>query len=265
VTTFAGLLEAIHEAVPQIRRLRFVTSYPRDFGDDALEVIRDCERICPYLHVPVQSGSDRILKMMNRGYSVGQYEEFVARAVETLPDVSIAGDIIVGFPTESEADFEATAALIKRIPFKNNFVFRYSPRPGTTAIDRFPDDVPDEVKRRRVNALLDLQSVVSEEAHAALIGTTQEIFIEKLGKGGAATSARPQAGLGGRVQLGWARPETQLSGRTMGDHITVFSVPSALNPAGLIGEIRSVRIESAGPRLLRGRLIPEEATGLAPV
>ena len=170
MTTFADLLEGIHEAVPAIKRLRFVTSYPRDFGDDILSVMRDCPRICRYLHVPVQSGSDRILKLMNRGYTVEQYETFIQRAISYLPDVSIAGDIIVGFPSETEEDFEMTSQLIERIPFKNNFIFRYSPRPGTTAITRLKDDVPEDIKKRRLNELLAIQGKVSERVHAEWVG-----------------------------------------------------------------------------------------------
>ncbi|HIB50916.1 MAG TPA: MiaB/RimO family radical SAM methylthiotransferase, partial [Phycisphaerales bacterium] len=131
VTTFANLLQSIHDEVPELQRLRFVTSYPIDFGDDILEVMRDCPRICNYLHVPAQSGSNRILKKMNRGYTVEEYLKFVERARLILPDVEIAGDIIVGFCTETDEDFEATKLLLETVRFKNNFVFHYSPRPGT--------------------------------------------------------------------------------------------------------------------------------------
>jgi tRNA-2-methylthio-N6-dimethylallyladenosine synthase len=152
-TTFADLLARIHDEVPAIQRLRFVTSYPRDFGDDVLEVIRDHPRICRYLHVPAQSGSDRILKLMNRGYTVAEYLEFLDRARAHLhqPEIgrplTVAGDIIVGFPTESDEDFAATVSLVSRARYKNCFIFKYSPRPGTVAIEKLPDDVPDAVKR----------------------------------------------------------------------------------------------------------------------
>lgn len=179
-TSFADLLHRIHEEVPAIQRLRFVTSYPRDFGDDILHVMAASPRICRYLHVPAQSGSNRILKLMNRGYTVEQYLEFIDRALAILPDVSIAGDIIVGFPTETDEDFEMTKNLLRRVPFKNNFIFKYSPRPGTTAIDRFPDDVPDEVKRRRNNELLALQSEISAAVHEACIGRTLDVFVERI-------------------------------------------------------------------------------------
>jgi tRNA-2-methylthio-N6-dimethylallyladenosine synthase len=161
VTTFADLLKRIHDEVPAVGRLRFVTSYPRDFGNDVLEVMAASPRICRYLHVPGQSGSDRILKLMNRGYTRQQYVEFVERARSFLPDVSMAGDIIVGFPTETEVDFDMTRELMRQVRFKNHFIFKYSPRPGTTADDRLPDDVGEAVKRRRNNELLALQADIS--------------------------------------------------------------------------------------------------------
>jgi len=255
VTTFADLLRRIHEEVPAIRRLRFVTSYPRDFTDDALRAIAECERICPYLHVPAQSGSNRILKLMNRGYTVEQYLEFVDRARSIVTDVSIAGDFIVGFPTETDADFEATKDLLKRVRFKNNFIFKYSPRPGTIAIDRFQDDVPAEVKRRRNNELLALQAEISAAVHREWVGRTVEVFVEQESQLSAKRSGG--SGGGGRVELGWeqpAEPQVQLSGRTAGDLITVFDAPEGEDPASLIGRLVRVHVDNSGPLLLRGAL-----------
>lgn len=183
-TTFADLLAMIHEQVPAIRRLRFVTSFPRDFGDDVLEVMRDHPRICRYLHVPPQSGSDRILRLMNRGYTVAEYLEFLdrARAYLDQPEqgrpLMVSGDVIVGFPTEREEDFEATLELIRRARFKNCFVFKYSPRPGTPAWKRLPDDVPEAVKRRRNLAALTLQARISEEIGQAHVGHVVEVMVE---------------------------------------------------------------------------------------
>ncbi|MBZ0171577.1 MAG: radical SAM protein, partial [Phycisphaerales bacterium] len=153
VTTFADLLALIHDEVPAIQRLRFVTSYPRDFGDDVLEVIRDHPRICRYIHVPVQTGSDRMLGMMNRGHSIALYDEFIDRCRGYLhqPEIGrplmLSGDIIVGFPTETDADFDSTVALLERTRYKNCFIFKYSPRPGTVAYDKISDDIPEVVKR----------------------------------------------------------------------------------------------------------------------
>jgi tRNA-2-methylthio-N6-dimethylallyladenosine synthase len=184
VTTFADLLRRIHDEVPAIQRLRFVTSYPRDFGDDVLEVIRDHPRICRYLHVPAQSGSDRLLQLMNRGYSVAEYLEFLDRARAFLhqPEIGrplmLSGDFIVGFPTETDADFAATLAFVERCRYKNAFIFKYSPRPGTIAFDKLPDDVPEDVKRARNSTLLGAQSRISDAISRAQVGATFEVLVE---------------------------------------------------------------------------------------
>jgi tRNA-2-methylthio-N6-dimethylallyladenosine synthase len=188
VTTFADLLAEIHDKVPAIQRLRFVTSYPRDFGDDVLAVMRDCPRICRYLHVPAQSGSNRILKAMNRGYTIEEYFEFLDRARAFLhqPEIgrplTIAGDIIVGFPSESDEDFESTVQLIERARYKNCFIFKYSPRPGTIAFDKLDDDVPEAVKRRRNNHLLEVQQRVSDSVSAEFVGRTLDVFVQGLSR-----------------------------------------------------------------------------------
>ena len=263
-TTFADLLRRIHEEVPGIRRLRFVTSYPRDFGDDALEVMRDSPRICRYLHVPAQSGSDRVLKLMNRGYTVGQYLDFIDRARAHLdqPEIgrplTIAGDIIVGFCSETDEDFRATADLLRRVRYKNCFIFKYSPRPGTTAFDRIPDDVPDEVKRRRCNDLLAVQHEISHEISAAHVGSTLDVFVEGVSARERKRRRRSPAGavgltVGGRSFDGAAGDEApeanagpvQLSGRTDGDLIAVFDCPEGRSPDDLIGTIAPVRVTSA--------------------
>ncbi len=262
-TTFADLLARIHEEVPGLQRLRFVTSYPRDFGPDVLAVMRDCPRICRYLHAPAQSGSDRILKLMNRGYSVGEYLEFVDQALEFLPDAGIAGDIIVGFPTETDEDFQATVDLIRRVPFKNNFIFKYSPRPGTTAIDRYPDDVPDAVKRARNNALLAVQSEVSARVHATWVGKAAPVLFDDV-----RTYSAPQgAPRSSRVELGWesraaaacsavAAPSTvQAIGRTPQDLIVAVDCDSQNAAESLLGTIRTVEIKTSLPLLLRGQLL----------
>ncbi|MGE5608722.1 MAG: MiaB/RimO family radical SAM methylthiotransferase, partial [Bacillota bacterium] len=118
-TTFADLLYQVHEATPGLPRLRFVTSFPRDFTDAALQAMRDCSRICRYLHVPAQSGSDRMLKLMNRGYSVQEYREFIDRAKGFMPDICLASDFIVGFPSETEEDHQQTLELMRYVRFKN--------------------------------------------------------------------------------------------------------------------------------------------------
>jgi tRNA-2-methylthio-N6-dimethylallyladenosine synthase len=262
-TTFADLLHQIHERVPGLRRLRFVTSYPRDFGDDVLAVMRDSPRICRYLHAPAQSGSDAVLARMNRGYTVAEYEAFVDRTFAALPDASLAGDIIVGFPGETDADFEATCALVRRLPFKNNFIFKYSPRPGTIAIDRFADDVPDEVKRWRNNALLAIQSETSARVHAAWVGRDVEVLFDTVReRAPSVPSATASPGMValrvGGVVAGQGAPVTtwQAVGRTPGDLIVAVDVPDEGAARGLVGSIASVRVTEGRPLLLVGRLGP---------
>ncbi len=234
-TSFADLLHRIHEEVPAIKRLRFVTSLPRDFGDDILQVIRDSPRICRYLHLPVQSGSNRVLAKMNRGYRAEQYLELIDRAKAMLPGVTLATDVIVGFPGETEDDYQQTRDLLAYCRFKNSFIFKYSPRPGTAAYDRIPDDVPDPIKRERNNDLLALQAEVSAEIHDSFIGQTVEVFVE-----GVSQKSRKQGGDGGAVQL---------SGRTDGDLITFFQ-----GDPSLVGQMVQVKVESALPLALSGAI-----------
>jgi tRNA-2-methylthio-N6-dimethylallyladenosine synthase len=242
-TTFADLLYQVHEAVPHLPRLRFVTSFPRDFSDQALQAMRDCARICRYLHVPAQSGSDRILKAMNRGYTASQYYDFIARATEMMPDLCIASDFIVGFPTETDEDFQSSAEMIRRCRFKNSFIFKYSPRPGTTAIDRFQDDVPEEIKRQRNNDLLAVQQEISVENNRQMIGRRVQVLVE-----GESKLITRQAAALSKVELGWERKsstspqeiETQLVARTRGDQVVVFQG----NPS-LQGRLMDVKIVDA--------------------
>jgi tRNA-2-methylthio-N6-dimethylallyladenosine synthase len=239
MTSFADLLYLIHESVRDLPRLRFVTSFPRDFTDEALQAMRDCRRICRYLHVPAQSGSDRILKLMNRGYTAQQYLDFIDGVRAYMPDVSLASDFIVGFPTETDEEFERTMELTRRCRFKNSFIFKYSPRPGTVAIDRFADDVPEEVKRTRNNALLALQSQISAENNRAMIGQTVEVIVE--GESKLVSRQAPRT-----VELGWEKREqrtsaqTQLIGRTRGDQVVCFEGQIALK-----GKVLDVEITDA--------------------
>lgn len=277
VTTFADLLRRIHDEVPAVQRLRFVTSYPRDFGDDVLEVMRDHPRICRYLHVPAQSGSDRVLRLMNRGYTVAEYLEFIDRARACLDEpargrpLTISGDIIVGFPTESEEDYAATVALLRRARYKNCFIFKYSPRPGTTAFDKLPDDVPDEVKRRRNNELLAIQAEISRNISEGHVGETLDVFVE-----GLSHKERKKRSRGGAVSLtingrsgddgcstAVAEPAVrteagdgavQLSGRTDGDLIVFFDVPEREADAWM-GRIVPIRIARALPLALYGEAV----------
>ena len=250
MTTFADLLRRVHDEVPALARLRFVTSFPRDFGDDILATIRDCPRICRYLHLPVQSGSDRILQAMNRGHTIAEYRELLERVHEFLPDAEIATDLITGFPTETEADHRATLDLLRTAQFKNSFIFKYSPRPGTAAITRFEDDVPDAVKKRRNAELLEAQSQASAAVHAKYPGRTVEVFVEGVSSKARKAAAGSFPG-SAAVSLGWQPEEevVQLSGRTGGDLIVMFDADPSL-----VGTIVDVKIERSTPLTLFGRL-----------
>ncbi|HVS72983.1 MAG TPA: tRNA (N6-isopentenyl adenosine(37)-C2)-methylthiotransferase MiaB [Phycisphaerae bacterium] len=217
-TTFAELLGMLHEGLPELPRLRFITSFPADFGDDILQVMAESRRICKYLHIPAQSGSDRILKMMNRGYTAESYLGLVERARRIVPEIQLAGDFIVGFPTETDEDYAATRGLVERVRYKNCFIFKYSPRPGTVAIRRHADDVADEVKRFRNNDLLRVQNRISNELNREMVGQTVEVLCEGPsgwntgegesvvagrmgvgGEGGSCESHEPKVELGARL------------------------------------------------------------------
>ena len=262
-TTFADLLRRIHEEVPALKRLRFITSYPRDFGDDILSVMRDSPRIGRYLHAPAQSGSDRILKMMNRGYTVGEYLDFVNRALVMLPDLCLAGDFIVGFPTETDEDFEMTCALVKRLPFKNNFIFKYSPRPGTTAFDRLKDDVPEDVKRFRNNRLLAIQTDVSHATHKEWIGRQVEVLFDEVRTFERAKNAKSIASpitiMGKEIQSSHGASPSQTTsfqciGRTAGDLIFALECKNEQEAGSFIGKTALVEVSAASALLLTGGL-----------
>ncbi len=278
-TTFADLLYRIHEEVPAIQRLRFVTSYPRDFGNDVLEVIRDCPRICRYIHVPAQTGSNRMLKMMNRGYTIEEYNEFIDRVREHLdqPEIGrplmLSGDIIVGFPTETDEDHELTKQMLVRSRYKNCFIFKYSPRPGTVAYDKIPDDIPDAIKRVRNNELLAMQTEISDSIAQEQIGREFDVFVEGLSRREhkkRGTDIKPGSGMVGITINGAASkaPVTvldeapvgetvQLSGRTDGDLIVFFDVPSdsEKKPSDYIGQMVRAKITAADRLNLNGELM----------
>ncbi len=235
--SFADLLFQVHEKIPALERLRFLTSYPRDFTDDALDVMKDCERICKYLHIPAQSGSDRMLLMMNRGYDVATYMNLIERAKARMPNISFVGDMIVGFPDETDDDFEQSLSLLRAVRYKNVFVFKYSPRPNTVAIKRFSDNIPEEVKKARNNTMLAVQNAIALEHHRAMIGEMVPVLCE-----GEAKIDRDHL-----VQLRKVNEELNLSGRTQGDHIVHFR-----GARDLIGSIVPVMITEARPLSLGG-------------
>jgi tRNA-2-methylthio-N6-dimethylallyladenosine synthase len=212
---FSDLLARVAD-VPGVRRLRFVTSHPRDFTDDVLEAMRDLPNLCEYVHCPAQSGSDAVLKRMNRRYTRAEYDDLVDRARAVVPGVVLAGDFIVGFPGETEEDHLASAELIRRSGYKNCFVFKYSPRPGTSAERTLADDIPAAVKKRRNNELLAVQAEVGLAHHSAQVGREVEVLVEGPSRRSAKQVASPVPGA------------IQLVGRTRGDHIVVFDGPKTL-------------------------------------
>jgi tRNA-2-methylthio-N6-dimethylallyladenosine synthase len=217
-TRLADLLVKLHD-IEGIERIKFVTSYPKDMTYDLLETIRDLKKCSPYLHVPLQSGSDAVLKRMKRGYTVNDYREMMARIHETLGDrAAVSSDFIVGFCGETEEEFQETVKLVEECRFKNSFIFKYSERPGTKAAGHLPDDVPHKVKQRRNNELLAVQNRISEEDNKKFLGQTVEVLVEGPSKRADALvnvvvgdpSSAENAGL------------MQLTGRTHCDRIVVF-------------------------------------------
>jgi len=222
IITLADLLYRVHKNC-SIPRIRFVTSYPADFSTEILDAISKLERICPYLHIPAQHGSNRILKLMNRKYSIEQYIELIDTARRIVPDISIAGDFIVGFPDETEQDHQLSLELIERMRYKNCFIFKYSVRPSTLAEKKFQDNISDEIKTRRFLELQELQNKIALEDNRQLIGQTVNVLVEGVSKKGRANPSED-----GKVQL---------SARTTDDKIAVFE-----GLKELIGTIVKVKI-----------------------
>jgi tRNA-2-methylthio-N6-dimethylallyladenosine synthase len=224
-TGLATLFERV-AAIPGIARIRYTTSHPRDMAVSLLEAHRDYPAVMPYLHLPVQSGSDRILAAMNRKHTVKDYLGVIETVRRYRPDIAFSSDFIVGFPGETEADFRATMDLIERVRFAAAYSFKYSPRPGTPAHD-MDDHVPEAVKTERLLALQELVARQQREHHAAMIGQTVEILIEKPGR----------------------RPG-QLAGKTPWLQTVVIETASAR-----IGDIVAVRVTGQGANVLFGEMI----------
>ncbi len=177
---FPDLLSSVAKAVPDMR-IRFTTSHPQDFSDKLIYTIAEYENICNYIHLPIQSGSNRILRLMNRTYTVEHYLERIEKARRIIPGVSLSTDIIAGFPTETEEDHKMTLEVMREIRYDGAFMFKYSPRERTKAYE-MGDDVPDEVKTRRLNEIIDLQQRISFELNQELIGKEVEVLIEDYSK-----------------------------------------------------------------------------------
>jgi tRNA-2-methylthio-N6-dimethylallyladenosine synthase len=228
----ADLLEMLSE-INGIEWIRFITSYPsRKYFNEIMKAVAILPKVCRYLHIPAQSGSDKILKTMNRGYTSAEYLELLDTARQIVPDIAIAGDFIVGFPGETDEDFAQTAELLRKARYKNSFIFKYSPRPGTMADKRLEDNVLLEIKTKRNVELLKIQEEISSEIAKQFNGQIVKVLVE----GPSKKSARNQVS---------ALP--QLIGRTATDWIVVFNSQPSLS-----GRFTNVKITRTTPLTLFG-------------
>lgn len=239
-TRLSDLLNSLSE-IEGLERIKFVTNFPKDMTDDLLDAVRELPKLSKYLHVPVQSGCDEMLKKMKRTYTISLYREMLARCREKVPGVAISSDFIVGFCGETEEQFQKTMDLVRESKFKNSFIFKYSTRPGTKAAELYEDDIPEEVKKRRNNDLLAVQNVNCLEDHKQRIGDTVQVLVEGYSKIG-----ERQTGDGLK----------QLTGRTMTDHIVVFE-----GNERLIGQTITIIIDEASPFTLYGTAQTSEVDG----
>ncbi len=231
---FAGLLERVSR-VPGVERIRFASPHPRHVGPRLIGALRDIPQVCRHLHLPVQSGSSSILKAMRRRYTRESYLELVERVREAVPDIALSTDMIVGFPGETEGDFQDTLSLVEAVRFHSMFSFKYSSRPHTLAEKRLPDDVSENEKGRRLALLQGLQKRLQLELHEAAVGRTFDVLVD-------ATSRKRD----------W-----ELSGRTTGNTVVNFPLPApSAQPGDWLGRTVQVTITEAGPNSLRGQAGP---------
>ncbi len=221
---FADLLDRLAR-LPGLRRLRFVTSYPRDFTPRMVDQLGRHEAICNYLHLPVQSGSDRVLQRMGRGYTAEAYRRLIADLRAARPDLALSTDLIVGFPGETREDFEATLRLVEQAEFTSIYAFRYSPRP-LTAAPRLGDPIDPAEADQRLQKLFELQSVIQRRLHQTLIGRTLDVLV-----------------------TGWAKEPNHQVGRTTCHRAVTFPTPA---PPAPLGTLTRVLIESAHTHGLAG-------------
>lgn len=207
------------DTLPGLRRLHFVTSFPSHVDEVLIEAVAACRNVSRFLHVPAQSGSDRILKRMKRGYTAGEYTDMAARMRRAVPDIELGSDFIVGFPGESDEDFAATLTLVEEVRFQQSFVFKYSTRPGTLAARKYADDVPDEAKRERNQILLRAQEKISLEKNAALVGREVEVLVE----GRSRRDERRYSGRTAQNNIVAFPAEEDLTGRIVRVHVCDFT------------------------------------------
>jgi tRNA-2-methylthio-N6-dimethylallyladenosine synthase len=209
-------------------RVRFTTSHPKDMSESVIEVMAERENICEHLHLPLQSGSNRILERMRRGYTTGRYREIVGAGRELVPGISITTDLIVGFPGETLEDFKKTCVFVEELRFDSAFMFKFSPRPGTEAAS-MRDDVPTLEKERRLSELIQIEQRVSWDRSAALVGEVMEVLVESEKKKGV---------------------ERFLLGRTRCNRTVRFS-----GPGELVGKFVNIGIDSSKGISLFGSLV----------
>ncbi len=223
---FAHLLGQINN-IKGISRIRFMTSHPKDASWDLFKAMRDMDKVCEHLHLPLQAGSDRILKLMNRGYTSKKYMKLISEYKKYVPDGSITTDIIVGFPSETKGDFNKTIDVMEDIEFDGAYMFKYSPRPPAKSA-RLKDDVGQKEKENRLNALLNLQCEISLKKNEPLKDRTVEALVDGLHK----------------------KDSSTVTGRTRMNKVVVFS-----GSKDMIGRIVNVKIDSVTPHALRGRIV----------
>lgn len=224
---FAGLLRQVAAAVPEMR-VRFTTSHPKDMSDDTLHVIAGMPNICHHIHLPVQSGSNRILKLMNRKYTREWYLDRVAAIRRIIPDCAISTDIFVGYHSETEEDHQLSLSLMREVGYDSAFMFKYSERPGTYASKHLPDDVPEEVKLKRLAEMIELQTRLSAQANARDVGKEFDVLVEGFSK----------------------RSRGQLCGRTGQNKMVVFD-----KGGHHVGETVRVRITGYSSATLKGEAV----------
>jgi tRNA-2-methylthio-N6-dimethylallyladenosine synthase len=221
---FAGLLEAMHE-VPGVERIRFASPHPRHVPSRLIQAVRDLPKVCKHFHLPVQSGSTRVLAAMRRRYTRESYLDLVALLRDEVPGITLTTDMIVGFPGETDADFDDTLSLTRLVRYESMYSFKYSPRPNTLALKRQADDVAAEEKTRRIVALQGLQREIQIELHDAAVGSVVDVLVDSVSR----------------------RRAWEVSGRTFGN--TVVNCPG---PREWLGRTVSVRITRGGAYSLAG-------------
>ncbi|EGZ48950.1 tRNA (N6-isopentenyl adenosine(37)-C2)-methylthiotransferase MiaB [Neisseria wadsworthii] len=226
ICDFAMLLRIVHE-IPGIERMRFTTSHPREFSDRIIECYKDLPKLVSHLHLPIQSGSDRVLSAMKRGYTALEYKSIIRKLRAIRPDLCLSSDFIVGFPGETEREFEQTLKLVKDIAFDLSFVFIYSPRPGTPAAN-LPDETPHEEKVRRLEALNEVIEQETARINQTMLGTIQRCLVEGVSK----------------------KDPDQLQARTANNRVVNFT-----GDLGLINQMVELEITEAFTFSLRGEMI----------